>query len=160
MMLKGLAIDNMVIGGPAHNTGLLEKGDLIIAIDGVAVTEETIHAALLGDDIPGSQVVLTIRRSTIPELNFIDAGSIASAVFRHADAVFNPNGSNSRENSPLTNKNTREVVLVRMATEIIADRRHMFELFTEMKVTTCAFHSFLSQSSLWIRVGQIQTTTT
>ena len=140
-MLKGLAIDNMVIGGPAHNTGLLEKGDLIIAIDGVAVTEDTIHAALLGDDIPGSSVVLTIKRSAVPELNLIDAGSIANAVFRHADAVFNPNGSNSRESSPLTNKNIREVVVVRMATEVIADRRRMFELFTDIKVKN-AFRRF------------------
>ena len=86
-MLKGLLVDNMVIGGPAHNTGLLEKDDTIIAIDGI-VTEESIHAALLGEDIPGSSVVLTVTKSVLPDVNFAGripyAGGFASAVFRRA----------------------------------------------------------------------------
>jgi hypothetical protein len=154
-MLKGLRIDNMVIGGPAHNTGLLEKGDTIVAIDGIAVTEESIHAALLGEDIPGSSVVLTIKRPVLPEANFAgmipDAGGFASAVFRHADSVFNPSGL-IRDGSPQGKQNTSEVVVVRMDTATIADRRYMFELFTDMKASShvaklnarAGFHTLLS----------------
>ena len=57
-----------------------------------SVTEESIHAALLGEDIPGSSVVLTVKKSVLPEVNFAgiipDDGGFASAVFRHADSVF------------------------------------------------------------------------
>ena len=59
-MLKGLIVDNMVIGGPAYNSGILKKGDIILAIDGVVTTEETVLSMLLGEDIPGSAVTLNI----------------------------------------------------------------------------------------------------
>ena len=57
-------MDNMVIGGPAYNSGILKKGDIILAIDGVVTTEETVLSMLLGEDIPGSAVTLKISRQS------------------------------------------------------------------------------------------------
>jgi hypothetical protein len=132
-MLKGLTIDNMVIGGPAHNTGLLAKGDVIIAVDGLTVNEETVHAALLGDDLPGTSVVLTVRK--VARNRGDEPGNIAEQVLRNADAVLQPFFERvSFDGSPNKSELIREVVVVRMATEKIADRRHMFELFTDLKV--------------------------
>jgi uncharacterized protein YukE len=62
LMLEGCKIDNMLIGGPAHNSGELDKGDLIIAVDDVPVTPNTVHQRLLGKDVPGSFVGLTVQK--------------------------------------------------------------------------------------------------
>jgi hypothetical protein len=62
LMLEGCKIDNMLIGGPAHNSGELDKGDLIIAVDDVPVTPDTVHQRLLGKDVPGSFVCLTVQK--------------------------------------------------------------------------------------------------
>jgi S1-C subfamily serine protease len=64
IMLRGCIIDNMVIGGPAYNVGLLRRGDIITGVDGVPATEETVLTMLLGDDVPGSQVTLKMSRHT------------------------------------------------------------------------------------------------
>lgn len=61
-MLKGLIVDNMVIGGPAYNSGALKRGDIILAVDGMITTEESVISMLLGQDIPGSMVTLRISR--------------------------------------------------------------------------------------------------
>jgi C-terminal processing protease CtpA/Prc len=63
-MLKGLIIDNMVFGGPAHNIGSLRKGDIITGVDGVPATEDTVLNMLLGDDVPGSEVTVSLSRHT------------------------------------------------------------------------------------------------
>ena len=45
-----------------------------------------------------------------------------------------------RKESRTGTKEVREVQLTRMATEVIADRRRMFELFTKMKVMNTFRH--------------------
>ena len=94
----------MVIGGPAYNSGELAKGDVIMEVDGKAVTEENIHDALLGSDVPGTAFVVKVKRSNI--------------------------STNQQELSA----GADEVQLTRMASETIADRRKMFEHFTSLKV--------------------------
>ena len=59
------------------------------------VTPETLHQHLLGDDVPGSSVLLTVKKASTNQLN--------------------------------------TVVLVRMPTADIADKRRLFELFTALK---------------------------
>ena len=100
-MLTGNAIDNMVVGGPAYNSGKLQKGDVIVEVDNVPATIEGLHRQLIGNDIAGSSVLISVRK---------------------------PNG------------NIIAVVLKRIETEAIADRRRMFEIFTSLKVSA----SFLS----------------
>jgi hypothetical protein len=43
-------------------SGLLEHGDEILEIDGAAVTKETFAKLLIGADIPGSTVVITVKK--------------------------------------------------------------------------------------------------
>ncbi len=39
IMLCGLIVDSTVIGGPAYNSGQLERGDVILRVDGVLATQ-------------------------------------------------------------------------------------------------------------------------
>lgn len=96
IMLAGNRIDNLVIGGPAFNSGKLSKNDEILRVDGaVCSTHEHLADLILGDDEPNTPVTLTIRRHGY--------GSID------------------------------HVTLIRMANEEIADKRALFELFTQLK---------------------------
>ena len=95
-MLNGMAIDNMVVGGPAYNSGKLEKGDQIIEVDHELVCLEDLQCKIIGADEPGSTVTITIRKA---------------------------------------NNSVLPVILQRVATEVIAHRRRMFEMFTILKVT-------------------------
>ena len=67
-MLSGMVIDNMVMGGPAYNSGMLDRGDVIIQIDHQDITVDGLSTALLGSDVPGSSVVITVQKSD-PKLN-------------------------------------------------------------------------------------------
>ena len=67
-MLNDLIIDNMVIGGPAYKCKQLDKGDKIIKVDGYEVDENNFQALLLGDDIPGSFVILTVLKGGSEEV--------------------------------------------------------------------------------------------
>jgi chromosome segregation ATPase len=60
LMLNGCAIDN-VLPAMAMHADLL-KGDIIVKVDNHAATTETVHRQLIGDDIPGTTVNLTVRR--------------------------------------------------------------------------------------------------
>ena len=96
MMLNGCVIDSLVVGGPGYNCGQLDRGDVILKVDGDTVTKDDILDALIGADVPGSEMSLTVQK-----------GGKAG--------------------------NVRVVRLQRIATERIADRRRLFELFTLMK---------------------------
>ena len=63
-MLCGLTIDQMVEGGPAHNSGLLEPGDELLKVDGKDVTEDTFPSIVIGSDTPGSIVTLTVLKTS------------------------------------------------------------------------------------------------
>ena len=53
IVLDGVVIAGMVVGGPAYNCGLLDIGDRILTVNGLAVDERNIDEALLDKDIPG-----------------------------------------------------------------------------------------------------------
>ena len=97
----------------------LSHGDAILEIDGTACrTKDDIPPLLKGSDLPGSTVVLTVkrvRRQATACLRFLRRGLICSPM---------QVGTGAKE----------KVCLVRMATEAIADRRKLFELFTALKM--------------------------
>ena len=61
IMLNGTRVDNVLVGGPACSLGI-ERGDIITEIDGMAVTPENVHDHLLGDDIPGHCVEISVTK--------------------------------------------------------------------------------------------------
>ena len=53
LMLTGVAIDTIVIGGPAHAMGnKISKGDRILSVDGKPATPENVLSLLVGNDEP------------------------------------------------------------------------------------------------------------
>ena len=65
---SGCKIDNLLIGGPACNSEQLEKGDTILSIDGIKVTDESIHDLLVGNDTPGAGVDIGVQKNRSGEL--------------------------------------------------------------------------------------------
>jgi hypothetical protein len=131
ILLNGLLIDDIAFGGPAFITEEIDKGDVIIKVDNQDVTEDNVQILLAGSDIPGTTVIVTVKKG---------------------------NGSNSRrvENNPLWYLNSalssksplpvplqdrsgqypmsRDVVLTRMKSSSVAERKRISELLTIMKV--------------------------
>jgi len=67
MMLVGMSIDNMVVGGPAYNCQRLNKGDILLKVDDEEVSLHDFHERLVGCDVPGSLVRLTVLEPEIGE---------------------------------------------------------------------------------------------
>lgn len=62
LLLQGCTVDQLVVGGPAYNSGELDKGDEIVRVDGVAVDTDTLLKTLIGADAPGSTVTLHVHK--------------------------------------------------------------------------------------------------
>ncbi len=62
VMLRGTMVDNCVLGSPAYNSGRISHGDMILKIDGTAVTSANIQELLLGNDKPGSSVRISLAK--------------------------------------------------------------------------------------------------
>lgn len=62
--LNGTAIASLCIGSPAYLSGQLEKGDIVTHIDGMLVDRNTIFAAVIGADVPGSKVDMTVNKKS------------------------------------------------------------------------------------------------
>ena len=60
--MNGLEIDSVVVGSPAYDSMLVEKGDVILQIDRTPVHSEDVQLRLTGTDIPGSSIILTLRK--------------------------------------------------------------------------------------------------
>ena len=61
-MLSGATIDTTVVGGPAHNSRQFGRGDVIVKVDGVPVTSFNVQEAIIGRDMPGSPVVVSVAK--------------------------------------------------------------------------------------------------
>jgi hypothetical protein len=61
-ILAGCEVDNLLIGGPAHDSGKLRKGDIIVAVDNEPVNCDNVRMSIFGSDTPGSSVLLTLQR--------------------------------------------------------------------------------------------------
>ena len=62
IMLNDCVVDNLVVGGPAFNSRQIQPGDSILKIDGKAVSPDNILTHLVGPDIPGSTVIITVSK--------------------------------------------------------------------------------------------------
>jgi hypothetical protein len=62
IILNGTAIVDTVPGGPGFNSKQLATGDVLLKIDGVIVTESNINTALVGNDLAGTPVMLTVAK--------------------------------------------------------------------------------------------------
>ena len=61
MTLLGCKVEHTIIGGPAHN--VVNEGDVVVLVDNQPVTAENVTQRLLGGDVPGSIVLLTLKDS-------------------------------------------------------------------------------------------------
>lgn len=66
LLLNGRTINNLVEGGPAYKSKQLVKGDVILRVDGHDVTLESCPDALVGNDVPGSFVTVTVQKGSGP----------------------------------------------------------------------------------------------
>ena len=48
--------------GPAYNSRQLDKGDVVVEIDGKPVTNENLSQLLVGSDIAGTAVTIGVRK--------------------------------------------------------------------------------------------------
>ena len=94
IMLSGARVDNLVVGGPAYNTSL-QKGDEIVLIDGAGMEVDDMPAAIIGADLPGSIVILTVKKAGSGDIKDVD--------------------------------------VVRVESRELADKRRLFELFTDIE---------------------------
>ncbi len=62
LALDGVEVNKTIIGGPAYTSRRFGKGDVVLAVDGEAVTEQTVDTLLIGNDKPGSPVVITVDK--------------------------------------------------------------------------------------------------
>ncbi len=69
ILLTGSAVLDCVCGGPGYNSNSLAQGDVILKIDGQNVNAANIHAALIGNDMPGSPVVVMAAKGG-PQVSF------------------------------------------------------------------------------------------
>jgi hypothetical protein len=143
VMLLGTQVKNCLIGGPAF--GRLQKGDVIVKIDGRDVNEHNILPYLLGSDVPGSQVMITVQRTNTNSMgNLGSEYCVLSSSRAQVDVL--------------------DIDLIRISTEEIADLRRMFDLFTYLEVGPRDQFKFemsilASEISCRERTGQLPTTT-
>jgi hypothetical protein len=52
----------LCLAGPAYNSRQLDKGDLVVEIDGKAVTSDNLSQLLVGSDIAGTPVTLGVKK--------------------------------------------------------------------------------------------------
>jgi hypothetical protein len=115
-MLLGLKVENVLVGGPAY--GRLQKGDMILKIDGISITEENVLGYLRGNDVPGTHMLVTVKRSKRAFDSMENSASVEA----------------SQEDSISKDFDILHLGLTRISTAEIADRRRMFDLFTFFEV--------------------------
>jgi len=79
IMLTGCKIDNLLIGGPACNSAQLDKGDVILTIDGISVLDDNIHDLLVGEDLPGSTVRIGVQKVRTNQIHEVSMVRVASS---------------------------------------------------------------------------------
>jgi len=55
-------VENVMIGGPAHLSNTIFRGDVIVEVDGQTVAGDSLLRAIIGEDIPGSYLNLKLQR--------------------------------------------------------------------------------------------------
>ncbi len=62
LVLQGNVIDSTVVGGPAYTSMRLGRGDILLQVDGEEATDQNIGVLQVGNDRPGSRLVLTVAK--------------------------------------------------------------------------------------------------
>jgi hypothetical protein len=63
IMFSGIGqVESVMIGSPAYLSGKVQRGDFIVEVDGKSVSGSTVLSAIIGEDIPGSYLTLTLKR--------------------------------------------------------------------------------------------------
>lgn len=88
MMLVGNTVDNMVVGGPAYNSQKLNKGDVLLKVDDVEVDGERLHDMLIGQDVPGSFLNLTVRDAGSGHLKEVTLKRMATSAIADHVRIF------------------------------------------------------------------------
>ena len=52
----------VLCAGPAYNSKQLDKGDVVVEIDGKPVTNDNLSQLLVGSDIAGTAVTISVRK--------------------------------------------------------------------------------------------------
>lgn len=60
-MLSGVSIDTVVVGGPGHTMADKLRHAKITHVDGTPVTPDNVLALLMGNDQPGTTLLLTVK---------------------------------------------------------------------------------------------------
>ena len=71
LILNGATIDNTVVGGPAFNSKKISHGDVILKVNQESINDHNAIDIIVGDDIPGSVVQLTIAKGGRNVLSFV-----------------------------------------------------------------------------------------
>jgi hypothetical protein len=61
LMLSGVSIDTVVVGGPGHAMADKLRHAKITHVDGTPVTPDNVLALLMGNDQPGTTVLVTVK---------------------------------------------------------------------------------------------------
>ena len=61
-MINGVTVDNTIVGSPAFNCKQITRGDVILRVDGIDATADNIIDLLVGSDIAGSSVEISLAR--------------------------------------------------------------------------------------------------
>ena len=80
-----------MVGGPAYSSAELQRGDTILRVDGDDVTAATFPQKIVGSDIPGSEVTLSVRREstqTVEDVKIRRMARESLANFEHMFELF------------------------------------------------------------------------
>ena len=75
-----MTIDDTAVGGPAYNCLNISPGDVIVLVDDDVVSADDCYEKLIGNDVPGSPVKLTVRSSTSLQLKTVTLTRMLSSV--------------------------------------------------------------------------------
>jgi len=75
-----VTIDDTAVGGPAYNCRNISPGDVIVLVDDDVVSADDCYEKLIGNDVPGSPVKLTVRSSTSLQFKTVTLTRMLSSV--------------------------------------------------------------------------------
>ena len=83
-------ITRVLIGGPAHSSGLISEGDTLVSIDGVRLRDrgEDVARLLTGSDEPGSACVVVVKKGKSSETQSASLLRVDNAILAHKRQMF------------------------------------------------------------------------
>lgn len=82
---KTCSVTGVMVCGPAFNSKKVQKGDIIVAVDGINVSGNQIFDLLKGSDTPGSVVEVTLKKNWVRIHHFPCSDALFSADERDGD---------------------------------------------------------------------------